>query len=70
MCIKVCDFRPISLVGCIYKVLSKVLTNRLKSVIWKVIDELHSTFVKGRQIVDCILMANDVVDEARKRNRK
>ena len=27
------DFRPISLVGCMYKVLAKVLANRLRSIL-------------------------------------
>ncbi|GAU50741.1 hypothetical protein TSUD_99110 [Trifolium subterraneum] len=30
---RIADYRPISLVGCMYKVLAKVLANRLKSVI-------------------------------------
>jgi hypothetical protein len=63
------DFRPISLVGCLYKVLSKVLANRLRNVIGKVISENQSAFVKGRQILDGILIANEMVDDA-KRNRK
>jgi len=64
------DFRPISLVGCLYKILSKVLANRLRMVIGKVIYDTQSAFVKDRQILDCILIANEVVDEARKTKKE
>ena len=60
------DFRPISLVGSMYKILAKVLANRLRSVIGLVISESQSTFIKGRQILDGILVANEIDDEARK----
>ena len=42
------DFRPISLVGSLYKVLAKVLANRLRIVIGSVISESQSAFVKGK----------------------
>jgi len=60
------DFRPISLVGSLYKILAKILANRLRTVIGSVISDSQSAFVKGRQILDGILVANEVVDEARK----
>ncbi|GAU10186.1 hypothetical protein TSUD_420150, partial [Trifolium subterraneum] len=60
------DFRPISLVGSIYKILAKVLANRLRLVIGSVISGSQTAFVKNRQILDGILVANEVVDEARK----
>ncbi|PNX72596.1 cysteine-rich receptor-like protein kinase, partial [Trifolium pratense] len=60
------DFRPISLVGSLYKILAKVLDNRLRQVIDSVIFESQTTFVKNRQILDGILIANEIVDEARK----
>lgn len=63
---KLNDFRPISLVGCLYKILAKVLANRLIMVVGKVISETQTTFVKVRQILDRVFTANEVVDEARK----
>lgn len=33
------DIRPISLVGCMYKILAKILSNRLKRVLSKIIYE-------------------------------
>ena len=41
------DFRPISLVGSLYKILVKVLANRLKSVIGKVVSNSQNAFVGG-----------------------
>ncbi|GAU35673.1 hypothetical protein TSUD_162450 [Trifolium subterraneum] len=64
------EFRPISLVGSIYKILAKVLANRLRVVIGSVISESQTTFMQDRQILDGILIANEVVDEARKTKKE
>lgn len=64
------DFRSISLVGSMYKILSKVLANRLRQVIGSVISDSQFAFIKGRQILDGILVANEIVDEARKRRKE
>ncbi|KAF5791018.1 putative RNA-directed DNA polymerase [Helianthus annuus] len=55
------DFRPISLVGCINKVVSKVLVNRLKRVVGKLISAEQSAFLAGRSITDGPLMLNEMV---------
>lgn len=46
------DYRPENLVGCLYKVLYKVLANRPKRVITKTISPEQSTYVRGRSILD------------------
>lgn len=46
--------------------LAKLLANRLRQVIDNVISESQSTFVKDRKNFDGILVANKMVDEARK----
>jgi len=63
------EFRPISLVGCLYKIISKALSLRLKKVISKVIDFRQSTFLEGRGLLDSVLVTNEVLEEY-KRKRK
>ncbi|RVW15175.1 LINE-1 reverse transcriptase-like [Vitis vinifera] len=64
------DFRPISLLGGLYKLLAKVLANRLKRVIGKVVSSAQNAFVMGRQILDASLIANEVIDSWQKRKEK
>jgi len=67
---KVTDYRPISLVKSLYKVISKVLASRLREVLSQTISQSQGAFVKQRQILDAVLVANEVVEEARKKKKK
>ena len=60
-------FRPISLVGGLYKQLAKVLANRLKEV-GKVVPLSQNSFVMSRQILDVVLIADKAINLLLKSN--
>ena len=66
---KLDQFRPISLMGAIYKVIAKVLAGRLKKALPTIIDESQSAFIKDKGLTDSVLLANEVIEDLRRKGR-
>ncbi|GJS20669.1 RNA-directed DNA polymerase, eukaryota, partial [Tanacetum coccineum] len=64
------DYRPISLIGSVYKVVTKIMANRLALVIADIVSETQSAFVAERQILDGPFILNEVLHWCKKKNKK
>ncbi|GJZ27106.1 RNA-directed DNA polymerase, eukaryota [Tanacetum coccineum] len=54
------DFRPISLIGSLYKIIAKLLANRLVVVLGSHVNEVQSAFVADRQLLDGPFILNEI----------
>ncbi|PNX94494.1 ribonuclease H, partial [Trifolium pratense] len=64
------QFRPISLCNTLYKIVSKVLTNRIKNSITKVVSPHQTGFIPGRSIHENIVVAQEMAHSMCKMNGK
>ncbi|GJV99319.1 RNA-directed DNA polymerase, eukaryota [Tanacetum coccineum] len=64
------DFRPISLIGSVYKIIAKILANRLVSVLGDLVNEIQSAFVADRQILDGPFILNELVQWCKSKKKQ
>ncbi|GJS39916.1 RNA-directed DNA polymerase, eukaryota, partial [Tanacetum coccineum] len=55
------DYRPISLIGSLYKVVTKILATRLSSIISGLISDVQTAFLPNRQILDGPFIINELL---------
>ncbi|GKA01095.1 RNA-directed DNA polymerase, eukaryota, reverse transcriptase zinc-binding domain protein [Tanacetum coccineum] len=59
--IKVFDYRPIAYCNVLYKIISKILTNRIKTAMCKIVSPSQSALIPGRQIIYNILLTRELL---------
>ena len=63
-------FRPISLCNICYKVIAKILANRVKHLLSKIISPFQGDFARGKLINDNNMLAHEIMHSFKKKKRK
>ncbi|GJY65582.1 RNA-directed DNA polymerase, eukaryota [Tanacetum coccineum] len=64
------DFRPISLIGSIYKIIANILSNRLVNVLGDIVNEVQFTFIAEIQMLDGSFILNEILQWCTKKKKK
>ncbi|GJX01696.1 RNA-directed DNA polymerase, eukaryota, reverse transcriptase zinc-binding domain protein [Tanacetum coccineum] len=56
--------------GCVYKIIAKVLANRLVPVLGNIVSEVQSAFIANRQILDGPFILNEIVQWCKSRRKQ
>ncbi|GKE12159.1 RNA-directed DNA polymerase, eukaryota, reverse transcriptase zinc-binding domain protein, partial [Tanacetum coccineum] len=64
------DFRPISLIGSLYKIIAKLLANRLVPVMGNLVNEVQYAFIDNRQILDGPFILNEILQWCKAKKKK
>ena len=63
-------FRPIILCSTVYKTISKIIVNRLRPLLDKLVSPVHSAFILGRSIHDNILLMHEIMHKFKNSKEK
>ncbi|GJR64069.1 RNA-directed DNA polymerase, eukaryota [Tanacetum coccineum] len=66
----VSDFRRISLIGSVYKVITKILANRLTDVISDLVSDSQTDFVANRNILDGPFILNEILTWCKRKHKQ
>lgn len=64
------DYRPINLIGCMYKIVAKILAGRLKRVVGTVVEEVQYAYIEERHVLEGPLIINEIHSWAKKSKEK
>ena len=64
------EFRPISLCNVTYKIISKVLVNRLRAFLNDIISPLQSSFIPGRSTKDNAIIFQEIIYHMQKKKKR
>lgn len=64
------QFRPISLINCNVKIITKLLADRLSLIMDSLIDYTQTTYIKGRCIMDSVVCLHEILHSVRENKVK
>ena len=64
------DFIPNTLIGSLYKIIAKILTNRLVVVLGDIVNEVQYAFIANRQILDGPFILNELYQWCKKKKKQ
>jgi len=64
---KIQHFRPICLLNCLYKLITKTLTLRIEKIAHKLIHPNQSAFMKGTNIMNGVVALHEILHETKRK---
>jgi retron-type reverse transcriptase len=64
------DYRPITLLNCVLKIITKLLANILQKIVLRIVHKNQYGFLKGRTIQDCLAWAFEFIYQCEKSNQE